>query len=90
MFFQVTQDEMTQGYLSSPDSQGHIFMNRPFVTYAGHTSDLLDISWSNNFFILTSSMDKTVRLWHISRRECLCVFQVAVNIRGLANQNNFC
>ena len=21
-------------------------------------------------------MDKTVRLWHISRKECLCVFQV--------------
>ena len=50
-------------------------MDRPFVTYTGHTSDLLDISWSSNFFILTSSMDKTVRLWHISRKECLCVFQ---------------
>jgi WD40 repeat protein len=43
-------------------------MDRPFVTYTGHTSDLLDISWSKNFFILTSSMDKTVRLWHISRK----------------------
>ena len=50
-------------------------MDRPFVTYTGHTSDLLDVSWSKNFFILTSSMDKTVRLWHISRKECLCVFQ---------------
>lgn len=28
-----------------------------------------------NFFLLSSSMDKTVRLWHISRRECLCCFQ---------------
>jgi len=72
---QVTQDEITEGYLNNPDSRGHIFMDRPFVTYTGHTSDLLDISWSNNFFILTSSMDKTVRLWHISRKECLCVFQ---------------
>jgi len=71
----VNQDEITEGYLNSPDSRGHIFMDRPFVTYTGHTSDLLDISWSSNFFILTSSMDKTVRLWHISRQECLCVFQ---------------
>uniref|UniRef100_A0A182Q5M6 WD repeat-containing protein 44 n=1 Tax=Anopheles farauti TaxID=69004 RepID=A0A182Q5M6_9DIPT len=51
------------------------FMPRAFCTYAGHTSDLLDVSWSKNYFILSSSMDKTVRLWHISRRECLCCFQ---------------
>ncbi|XP_035785668.1 WD repeat-containing protein 44-like isoform X2 [Anopheles albimanus] len=51
------------------------FMSRSFCTYSGHTSDLLDVSWSKNYFILSSSMDKTVRLWHISRRECLCCFQ---------------
>ena len=50
-------------------------MDVPFCQYRGHTSDLLDVSWSKNYFILTSSMDKTVRLWHISRRECLCCFQ---------------
>ncbi|XP_076164898.1 WD repeat-containing protein 44 isoform X2 [Ptiloglossa arizonensis] len=51
------------------------FMPKPFCTYAGHTSDLLDVSWSKNYFVLSSSMDKTVRLWHISRKECLCCFQ---------------
>nr|CAI5843943.1 unnamed protein product [Callosobruchus analis] len=51
------------------------FMPKPFCTYTGHTSDLLDVSWSKNYFILSSSMDKTVRLWHISRKECLCCFQ---------------
>ncbi|XP_030370197.1 WD repeat-containing protein 44 isoform X2 [Scaptodrosophila lebanonensis] len=51
------------------------FMPKPFCTYVGHTSDLLDVSWSKNYFILSSSMDKTVRLWHISRKECLCCFQ---------------
>lgn len=51
------------------------FMPRAFCTYTGHTSDLLDVAWSKNYFILSSSMDKTVRLWHISRRECLCSFQ---------------
>ncbi|XP_017131684.1 WD repeat-containing protein 44 isoform X1 [Drosophila elegans] len=51
------------------------FMPKPFCTYNGHTSDLLDVSWSKNYFILSSSMDKTVRLWHISRKECLCCFQ---------------
>ncbi|KAL3280255.1 hypothetical protein HHI36_017750 [Cryptolaemus montrouzieri] len=52
-----------------------VFMPKPFCTYSGHTSDLLDVSWSKNYFILSSSMDKTVRLWHISRKECLCCFQ---------------
>ncbi|XP_075148282.1 uncharacterized protein LOC142222167 isoform X2 [Haematobia irritans] len=51
------------------------FMPKSFCTYIGHTSDLLDVSWSKNYFILSSSMDKTVRLWHISRKECLCCFQ---------------
>ncbi|XP_053690223.1 WD repeat-containing protein 44 [Sabethes cyaneus] len=51
------------------------FMPKSFCTYSGHTSDLLDVSWSKNYFILSSSMDKTVRLWHISRKECLCCFQ---------------
>ncbi|XP_059148415.1 WD repeat-containing protein 44-like isoform X2 [Physella acuta] len=51
------------------------FHRKPFCVYKGHTADLLDISWSKNYFILSSSMDKTVRLWHISRRECLCTFQ---------------
>lgn len=71
----LREDSYTADYMADPETQHHIFMNRPFVTYTGHTSDLLDVSWSKNFFILTSSMDKTVRLWHISRKECLCVFQ---------------
>jgi len=81
---QLCQDDATQDYLADPDSRGHIFMDRPFVTYTGHTSDLLDVSWSKNFFILTSSMDKTVRLWHISRKECLCVFQHIDFVTALA------
>lgn len=51
------------------------FVPIPYRTYSGHTSDLLDVSWSKSHFVLSSSMDKTVRLWHISRKECLCCFQ---------------
>ncbi|KAI1903611.1 hypothetical protein AGOR_G00028990 [Albula goreensis] len=51
------------------------FRQVPFCKYKGHTADLLDLSWSKNYFLLSSSMDKTVRLWHVSRRECLCCFQ---------------
>jgi WD40 repeat protein len=61
--------------MATEDKSYQVFVDTPFCSYSGHTSDLLDVSWSKNYFILTSSMDKTVRLWHISRRECLCCFQ---------------
>ncbi|WPH01858.1 putative wd repeat-containing protein c3h5.08c [Acrodontium crateriforme] len=57
-------------HLSAP-----VFHKTPVREYEGHTSTILDISWSKNNFILSSSMDKTVRLWHVSRAECLCTFQ---------------
>ncbi|ETN68223.1 WD domain, G-beta repeat protein [Necator americanus] len=41
----------------------------------GHTADILDLSWSKNYFILSCGMDRTVKLWHLSRNECLCCFQ---------------
>lgn len=52
-----------------------VFVNKPIHEWKGHTSDILDLSWSKNNFMISSSMDKTVQLWHISRKECLCVFQ---------------
>ncbi|KAJ1982727.1 hypothetical protein H4R34_001602 [Dimargaris verticillata] len=55
------------------DSVG-IFEDMPYREYTGHTRDILDLSWSRHNFLLSSSMDKTVRLWHVSRSECLCCF----------------
>ncbi|XP_033638178.1 WD repeat-containing protein 44-like [Asterias rubens] len=60
---------------SALDDEMAVFARTPFFEYSGHTADVLDVSWSKNYFILSSSMDKTVRLWHISRNECLCCFQ---------------
>ncbi|KIX08292.1 uncharacterized protein Z518_02948 [Rhinocladiella mackenziei CBS 650.93] len=52
-----------------------VFKSRLVREYDGHTSSILDLSWSKNSFLLSSSMDKTVRLYHVSRTECLCAFQ---------------
>ena len=63
------QEEDTER-LSAP-----VFRSKPVREFQGHTGDILDLSWSKNNFLLSSSMDKTVRLWHISRDECLCTFK---------------
>jgi len=52
-----------------------VFASQPVREWSGHGSTILDLSWSKNNFLLSSSMDKTVRLWHISRKECLCTFK---------------
>jgi WD40 repeat protein len=52
-----------------------VFATEPIREWAGHGSTILDLSWSKNNFLLSSSMDKTVRLWHVSRKECICTFK---------------
>ena len=52
-----------------------VFKQKLIREYDGHTSSILDLSWSKNNFLLSSSMDKTVRLYHVSRAECLCAFR---------------
>lgn len=59
-----------QTKLSAP-----VFKRKPVHEYEGHTEAILDLSWSKNNFLLSSSMDKTVRLWHVTRSECLCAFK---------------
>jgi len=43
--------------------------------FSGHTLDILSISWSNDKHLLSSSMDCTVRLWHLGSEECITCFE---------------
>ncbi|KAI9116116.1 hypothetical protein K1719_013046 [Acacia pycnantha] len=48
--------------------------DKPFCTFKGHSEDVLDLSWSKCQLLLSSSMDKTVRLWDLELKTCLKVF----------------
>ncbi|KAM0859454.1 hypothetical protein ACQ4PT_047185 [Festuca glaucescens] len=54
----------------------HVFAlsEKPVITFAGHSDDVLDLCWSKSQYLLSSSMDKTVRLWHMSSTYCLKAF----------------
>eukprot|EP00252_Welwitschia_mirabilis_P027961 TRINITY_DN9847_c0_g2_i2.p1 TRINITY_DN9847_c0_g2~~TRINITY_DN9847_c0_g2_i2.p1 ORF type:complete len:633 (-),score=116.58 TRINITY_DN9847_c0_g2_i2:31-1929(-) len=47
---------------------------RPLCSFHGHQLDVLDLSWSQSQYLLSASMDKTVRLWHLGRQTCLKTF----------------
>ncbi|KAK2980355.1 hypothetical protein RJ640_014528 [Escallonia rubra] len=46
----------------------------PLQEFHGHTTDVLDLAWSDSNCLLSSSKDKTVRLWQVGHDNCLGVF----------------
>ncbi|XP_057750017.1 uncharacterized protein LOC130968645 [Arachis stenosperma] len=47
---------------------------KPLHEFHGHSGDILDLSWSKRGLLLSSSVDKTVRLWQVGTDSCLGVF----------------
>ncbi|PHH61600.1 hypothetical protein CDD81_8115 [Ophiocordyceps australis] len=69
------QDEENQMGNDQERLSAPVFRSKPTREFEGHTGEVLALSWSKNNFLLSSSMDKSVRLWHMSRKECLCTFR---------------
>ncbi|KAL7106866.1 hypothetical protein ACP275_06G019300 [Erythranthe tilingii] len=49
-------------------------LEKPLNVFEGHSEEILDLSWSKNNCLLSSSVDKTVRLWKVGVDHCLKVF----------------
>lgn len=62
---------MYEGYSSNCP----VLKAQPYRVYQGHKQDVLELCWSKSQFVLSASMDKTVKLWHISMDECLRTFK---------------
>jgi len=54
-----------------------ILSSTPRQRFTDHTQDIVDVSWSHTDFLLSASLDKTVRLWHPTRPTCLRLFRHA-------------
>ncbi|KAL2206176.1 WD40 repeat-like protein, partial [Sarocladium strictum] len=68
------EDEEISGCGGGERLSAPVFLSTPAREFEGHGGDVLALCWSKNNFLLSSSMDKTVKLWHMSRDEALCTF----------------
>lgn len=49
-------------------------LEKPLNEFQGHQGEIVDLCWSKKGFLLSSSVDMTVRLWQVGYDRCLGVF----------------
>ncbi|KAF2313497.1 hypothetical protein GH714_011261 [Hevea brasiliensis] len=49
-------------------------LEKPLHDFQGHNGEVLDLSWSKKRFLLSSSVDQTIRLWQVGHDRCLRIF----------------
>ena len=54
---------------------GVVLAPTPFRVYSGHTLDVVSLAWSGSSFLASGATDCTVRIWHVSKKECLAVLK---------------
>lgn len=58
-------------------------LEKPLHVFRGHQGEILDLSWSIDNHLLSSSMDNTVRLWQVGSDNCLRVFKHTNYVTGV-------
>ena len=56
----------------------------PIQRFTDHTADVIDLSWSRTNFLLSASLDCSVRLYHHSKVGCLHLFKHANLVASVA------
>nr|GLL47542.1 WD repeat-containing protein 44-like [Ipomoea trifida] len=49
-------------------------LQQPVHEFYGHVDEVLALYWSRNGYLLSSSVDKTARLWQVGHDQCLGVY----------------
>ncbi|KAK8553713.1 hypothetical protein V6N12_030697 [Hibiscus sabdariffa] len=68
-----TKNSQIPDYVHQPEVVFSL-SDRPICSFKGHTEDVLDLSWAKSQQLISSSMDKTVRLWDLETKSCKKVF----------------
>jgi WD40 repeat protein len=61
-----------------------ILSTDPIRRFKDHTNHVIDLSWSRTNFLLSASLDSSVRLYHYSKPVCLHCFQHATYVASVA------
>ena len=61
-----------------------ILSSDPIQRFKDHTADVIDLSWSHTNFLLSASLDSSVRLYHFSKPGCLHLFKHANLVASVA------
>ncbi|OVA13209.1 WD40 repeat [Macleaya cordata] len=69
----ISRKSISLDHIVMPESV-FALSEKPICSFQGHLADVLDLSWSKSQYLLSSSMDKTVRLWHMASNSCLKMF----------------
>lgn len=49
-------------------------LEKPVHEFHGHGGEILSLSWSKKGYLLSSSVDNTVRMWKLGYQDCLKIF----------------
>mmetsp|Transcript_43042 Transcript_43042/g.168490 ORF Transcript_43042/g.168490 Transcript_43042/m.168490 type:complete len:379 (-) Transcript_43042:2649-3785(-) len=71
----IIHSDQRSSVVDDGDEIKPFFETNPVRVFEGHTKPVVDLDWSQANFLLTASMDTTVRLWHSARGECLRIFK---------------
>lgn len=73
--FNETKDTKKNSRKRNIFESASIFHEKPVRVFKGHKHSILSLDWSKNNFLLTGSMDRTAKLWHVERPQCLDTFE---------------